>query len=73
LHIQAAAGAVLLLFTVAALVLSNSPWSHSFPSAWETPLGIRIGSFEFDRSLKEWINDALMSLFFCNYSGQDGD
>ncbi len=58
LHIQAAAGAVLLLFTVAALVLSNSPWSHAFLSAWETPLGIRIGS------LKEWINDALMTLFF---------
>ncbi len=64
LHIQAAAGAVLLLFTVAALVLSNSPWSHAFLSAWETPLGIRIGSFELDRSLKEWINDALMTLFF---------
>jgi NhaA family Na+:H+ antiporter len=64
LHIQAAAGTVLLLFTVAALVLSNSPWSHSFLSAWETPLGIRIGSFELDRSLKEWINDALMTLFF---------
>lgn len=64
LHIQAAAGAVLLLFTVMALVLSNSPWSHSFLSAWETPLGIRIGSFEFERSLKEWINDALMTLFF---------
>jgi NhaA family Na+:H+ antiporter len=64
LHIQAAAGTVLLLFTVAALVLSNSPWSHSFLSGWETPLGIRIGSFELDRSLKEWINDALMTLFF---------
>lgn len=64
LHIEATAGAVLLLFTVAALVLSNSPWSHSFLSAWETPLGIRIGSFEFDRTLKEWINDALMTLFF---------
>jgi len=64
LRIEAAAGLVLLLFTVAALVLSNSPWSHSFLGAWETPLGIRIGSFEFDRSLKEWINDALMTLFF---------
>jgi NhaA family Na+:H+ antiporter len=64
LRIEAAAGAVLLLFTVAALALSNSPWSHSFLGAWETPVGIRIGSFEFDRSLKEWINDALMTLFF---------
>ncbi|HEX5220516.1 MAG TPA: Na+/H+ antiporter NhaA [Verrucomicrobiae bacterium] len=64
LRIEAAAGAVLLLFTVAALVLSNSPWSHSFLSTWETSLGVRIGSFEFARSLKEWLNDALMTLFF---------
>jgi NhaA family Na+:H+ antiporter len=64
LRIEAAAGSVLLLFTVAALVLSNSPWSHAFLEAWETPLGMRIGSFEFGRSLREWINDALMTLFF---------
>jgi NhaA family Na+:H+ antiporter len=64
LRIEAAAGSVLLLFTIAALILSNSPWSHPFLHAWETPVGIRIGSLEFTRSLREWINDALMTLFF---------
>jgi Na+/H+ antiporter NhaA len=64
LRVEASAGSVLLLFTVVALALSNSPWSHSFLSAWDIPLGFRIGSFEFDRSLKGWINDALMTLFF---------
>jgi NhaA family Na+:H+ antiporter len=64
LRIEAAAGSVLLLFTVAALVLSNSPWSHSFLGVWETPIGIRIGSVEFGRSLREWINDGSMTLFF---------
>lgn len=64
LGIEAAAGSVLLLFTLAALVLSNSVWADPFLEAWETPAGIKIGSFEFTRSLREWINDALMTLFF---------
>lgn len=64
LRIQSAAGAVLLLFTVAALVLSNSSWADAFEHAWETQVGIHFGSFEFARSLREWINDGLMTLFF---------
>ncbi len=64
LRIEALGGGILLLFTVAALALSNSPWAHSFLSAWEVPVGIRIGSFEFARSSREWINDGLMTFFF---------
>ena len=64
LQIEAAGGAILLLFTVAALVLSNSPWAHMFEHAWETQLGLQLGSLEFARSLREWINDGLMTLFF---------
>ncbi|WP_299582966.1 Na+/H+ antiporter NhaA [uncultured Microbulbifer sp.] len=64
LHIASAGGAVLLLFTVAALVLSNSPWADSFEHVWETPIGFRVSSLEFARSLREWINDGLMTLFF---------
>ena len=64
LRIEAAGGAILLLFAVAALVLSNSPWAHLFEHAWETPIGLQLGSLEFARSLREWINDGLMTLFF---------
>ena len=64
LRIEALGGGVLLLFTVAALALSNSPWAHPFLSAWELPVGIGVGSFEFARSSREWINDGLMTLFF---------
>jgi NhaA family Na+:H+ antiporter len=64
LRIEAAGAAVLLLFTVAALVLSNSPWAHLFEHAWETRVGLQLGSLEFARSLREWINDGLMTLFF---------
>jgi Na+:H+ antiporter, NhaA family len=64
LHIESAVGAILLLFTVAALVLSNSPWANSFEHAWEIQVGLQVGSLEFTRSLREWINDGLMTLFF---------
>ena len=64
LRVEAAAGAVLLLFTMAAIGLSNSPWAHSFESVWETRVGLQVGTFEFARSLREWINDGLMTLFF---------
>jgi NhaA family Na+:H+ antiporter len=64
LRIEAAGGAVLLLFAVSALILANSPWAHTFLSAWETPVGLRFGSLEFVRSLRAWINDGLMTLFF---------
>ncbi|BAN46467.1 Na(+)/H(+) antiporter NhaA [Metapseudomonas resinovorans NBRC 106553] len=64
LHIETAAAGVLLLFTLAALLLSNSPWAHSFLGIWEIQGGFRIGSLEYMRSLKGWINDGLMTLFF---------
>ncbi len=64
LRIEAAGGAVLFLSTIIALVLSNSPWAQAFSSVWETPMGFHIGSLEFIRSLREWINDGLMTLFF---------
>jgi NhaA family Na+:H+ antiporter len=64
LRIEAAGGAILLVVTIAALVLSNSPWADHFLTFWELPVGIRIGSLEAARSLRDWINDALMTLFF---------
>ncbi len=64
IHFGVAAGAVLLLFTVVALVLANSPWSEDFLGFWETEIGITAGSLELTRSLRGWINDGLMTLFF---------
>jgi Na+:H+ antiporter, NhaA family len=64
LHVEAASGIVLLLFTVAALALANSPWSKAFLELWKTPVGLSIGSFEFRHSVKHLINDGLMTIFF---------
>jgi Na+:H+ antiporter, NhaA family len=64
LRIEAAAGAALLLSTVCAVVVSNTFWSEPFLAFWETQAGFLFGGIEFSRSLKHWINDGLMTLFF---------
>jgi len=64
MHVEAASGIVLLAATIAALVLANSPWSQGFLDFWKTEVGFSLGSFEMYHSLKHWINDALMAIFF---------
>ncbi|WP_417605013.1 Na+/H+ antiporter NhaA [Oceanimonas baumannii] len=63
-QVETTAGAMLLLFTLAALVISNSPWAASFEHFWELPVGLTVGPVALVRSLREWINDGLMTLFF---------
>jgi Na+:H+ antiporter, NhaA family len=64
LKIEAAAGAALLIVTLAALVLSNSAWSTSFLAFWQTPVGLHFGRWDYARPLRDWINDGLMTFFF---------
>ena len=64
LRIEALAGVVLLVSTLLALVLSNTAWSAQFLAFWEVSAGFRLGGIEFSRSLRHWINDGLMTLFF---------
>ncbi len=64
LRIEAASGILLLVAAAVALVWSNSAWAKSYVDLWETPLGIRVGTFTFDRSLAWVVNDGLMVIFF---------
>lgn len=64
LRIEAAAGVVLLLSAIVALAVANSAPSAAFLAFWDLPAGAHIAGFEFSRSLKHWINDGLMTLFF---------
>ncbi len=57
-------GGPLLLASLIALVAINSPWSADYARVWDRPLRISYGSWAFERSLAEWVNDALMPLFF---------
>ncbi len=64
LRTEAGGAVLLLLATVAALVWANSPWSGSYEALWETHLSVQLGDAVIDESLRHWVNDALMTLFF---------
>jgi NhaA family Na+:H+ antiporter len=64
MHVEAAGGIVLLVFTLAALALANSPLSADFLAFWNTKVAFSLGEFEMRYSLRHWINDGLMGIFF---------
>jgi NhaA family Na+:H+ antiporter len=64
LHVEAASGIILLGCTAVALILANSTWSESYLAIWKTEIGFSIGDFSAVHSLKHWINDGLMAVFF---------
>lgn len=57
-------GVLLLICTMLALALANSSISEYYAEFWEIPLGLRIGGFVIQHTLRDWINDGLMTLFF---------
>lgn len=64
IRIEAAAGAILLSCAIVALALSNSAWSAGYLALWETTVGFRWGTIEISDTIKHWINDGAMTLFF---------
>nr|WP_255671812.1 Na+/H+ antiporter NhaA [Glycomyces amatae] len=64
LKIEPAAGVVLVACAVVALLWANSPWAASYQAVWGLDITIHVGSFELHHSLKDWINDGLMAIFF---------
>ena len=64
LHTEAAGGVILLLAAVAALVIANSAFGPAFEAFWQTPVGINVGDIQWTHSLRHWINDGLVTLFF---------
>jgi NhaA family Na+:H+ antiporter len=64
LHTEAGGAVLLLVATIFALVWANSPWSGSYERFWETPLSLQLGDAVLSESLRHWVNDLLMALFF---------
>jgi Na+/H+ antiporter NhaA len=56
--------AALLCGVLAALLWANSPWSSSYESVWTTKLSITVGGSGISESLRVWVNQGLMTLFF---------
>jgi NhaA family Na+:H+ antiporter len=64
LRIEAVGGAVLLGATIAALILANSPLAEAYQRLWQQPLSIGVGGARLTWELRQWVNDALMTIFF---------
>ncbi len=65
MHAEAGGAIVMLAAAVAALLWANSPWHLAQTALWQTDLTIHLGSLaHIDLTLVEWINDALMAIFF---------
>lgn len=60
LHLEAAGGILLLLAAVAAVAWANAPFSDSYARLWDHVLG----GLGIELSLRHWINDGLMTVFF---------
>ncbi len=62
--LPASGGALLLIGAIVALLWANSPWRASYDVLWEQPFLLRLGGGELALSLREWINQGLMAVFF---------
>jgi len=57
-------GIILLLMTVIALVIANSPLHAGYTALLEMQVGITAGPLVLEESVLHWVNDGLMALFF---------
>jgi NhaA family Na+:H+ antiporter len=64
LRTESAGGIVLLISTVLALSLANSPLSHYYFDILHHHVAVDLGFYHVDGDLHFWINDAAMVIFF---------
>jgi len=57
-------GILLIITTLAALILVNSPFADLYENFLHIPMEIRVGALHIDKTLHHWINDFLMAIFF---------
>ena len=55
---------MLLLATIAALIIANSPLNEFYEYLLELEISIGFSSLMIEHSVHEWINDGLMAIFF---------
>jgi NhaA family Na+:H+ antiporter len=64
IHTSAASGIVLMIATVVALIIANSPLAAAYDTLLHTEIGIFIGPFELRETVLHWVNDGFMAIFF---------
>lgn len=64
LRVEAGSGLVLLAAALLALLWANSPWADSYQKLWQTPFSLGLADRSVAHSLRFWINEGLMTVFF---------
>lgn len=57
-------GGPLLVATIVALICTNSALAHAYEAFWDKELAISLGAMRTAHPLADWVNDALLPLFF---------
>ncbi|MBK9924085.1 MAG: Na+/H+ antiporter NhaA [Anaerolineales bacterium] len=61
---EKSSGIVLILCTITAIVIANSPFGKSFIDFWHQKLGFNYSGIVLKYSIEHWVNDGLMAIFF---------
>jgi len=61
---QAAAGTLLLVSALAALIVANSGLADAYHDFWEQRFAFSLNGATFSLTLHHWVNDGLMAVFF---------
>jgi Na+:H+ antiporter, NhaA family len=64
IHDEAFGGALLLFCALTALIWANSAWGETYDALWSTELTLGTVQFHLTESLRHWVNDGLMAIFF---------
>jgi len=62
--IESSGALALLAATLVALSWANSPWGATYGELWGWEVPVRLLGFEVVESLRGWVNDGAMTLFF---------
>lgn len=63
-ELEAAAGIILGIFALIAIIIANSPFNIAFDNWLSTHHIIKFDNWQYDASLKDWIKEGLMAIFF---------
>ncbi|WP_226647177.1 Na+/H+ antiporter NhaA [Microbulbifer variabilis] len=64
IHRQSSSGILLMLSTLVALIVANSPLQDAYKHLLHMPISLGSGDWELSLSIHHWINDGLMAIFF---------
>jgi len=64
LKTETGGGVLLALAALAAIIIANSPFAAVYFNALKTPLPLDLGGWRIDSTLKDWVKDGLMAVFF---------